>query len=522
MYKKITVFIREYYIYIIEFLFFFYIFYMTPQVCDRWMEENIHSAIEYPERFFISQIRWMQIANARVFSNIFSFFIDYNIVVHSLFDAAMMVYISYSGIKLANKSNYIARLLSVVLPIMLSFEIWREVYYYAATLYLSSACIALYWIGYIVRDDWITKNHKQKLKVVLALFISSVWIENLSVGLTGLFGILFIVLSIKNKKVNCEYLIYSLCTLCGFVIMIGDAVLAKSGRLAGIKQNQIQLDLDRISTVTSNNCFMYFVLSVLFVIIFSKRKGIICKLQFVGWILATIGMLAECLIQLYRIASTDPIDAAYCNLVVGWSKFENSYIDKVISYIQIYWNKLCLIMIVCMISSCIFEIIMYERDRRAEIALILLVIFAQSSTVFMNFGERIDSLYLFLIIDLLVIFVGQKDMNDKSWYIEFTSWILFLIMTVQMFSQLVFVDQQNRVAKSREKIANEVMLMQAENRWDYDDYLFMPKYTDDLLGRGLMGKNRKNPSADDVYYDVLIKYYGLNKDTKILFRGSSY
>ena len=53
-------------------------------------------------------------------------------------------------------------------------------------------------------------------------------------------------------------------------------------------------------------------------------------------------------------------------------------------------------------------------------------------------------------------------------------------------------------------------------KWDENTIVHMPAFTEGT--RALLGENRKNPDENDIYYGLLLSYYGLDLNTKVVFK----
>ena len=517
MRNKIIGFSKNYFIYILEFLFFFYIFYITPPICDRWIEKSIYSTFEYPFRYVIGQIRWAQIANARVFSNCFSYFVDYNIIVHSFVNATMMVFLSISGILISGRGDKLTKLISVLLPLMLSFGIWREVYFYATTLYLSTACIVLFWIIYMCRKKWSEYKNSTKIKIFIALIVSSLWLENLSLLLTVMFFCYFIYHSCKNKRISFEYLAYLFCAVCGLAVMLISSVYAKLGRI-----NQEQgvsgwsVARGRLHYTYEQDSFLFMILALVMICFFLKKNHLVHRIQLIGWLVILFDSLANSMVYLYRIISVDPKDVEFVVSTFGWENFKSYGIDRIVGTIEALNDKLIVFIILYIIVSCSFVINSFCKFKKAETALGISLLCALVTAVSLNYGDRLYSLYLFILSVLIVILASESSALQEKAVVKLYPFLL-VILFIQAFTKLIFINKQYEIANERKDIAQNVAIMQAEGSWNYDSYVIMPKMSENSIGEELAGGNRKNPLVGDAYYKILLKYYGLDENTRIVF-----
>lgn len=132
-------FVKKYYLTVLGTLYFFYIFYCAPPTGDRMMDGVLYYDLGDPWINIFGQVRWIQGANARVLSNIFSSIVDRNILIHACINALMVC-----GVVLLLKSilkNIYEKEISKCVEVLMwcslclvSWSIKKEVYFYATTL----------------------------------------------------------------------------------------------------------------------------------------------------------------------------------------------------------------------------------------------------------------------------------------------------------------------------------------------------------------------------------------------------
>ena len=226
---KIGLFIKNNWIYIAQFLFMGFIFFLMPPIGDRLMEGKEWYLMETPIRYLWAQLGWLQTTNGRVVSNIFSFVVDRNIIVRSIIDAGMVTLISYYSFKMSNIKTNSVRVMSVICISIVSWSIKLEVYFYAATLYIS-ASLLLVLLCYFLKREWEENIDLSNIVVPIVLF-ASIWLENISMAVIAITGSILVYSYIKNRVIEKRNLIYFGISLLGFLFMLGSMYFATASRL---------------------------------------------------------------------------------------------------------------------------------------------------------------------------------------------------------------------------------------------------------------------------------------------------
>ena len=504
-------------IFILEFIYFIYIFYITPPVCDRWMERIGLDKLESFWRCIFTLFRWCAIANARFFSNLFSFLVDYNIIVRSIVNAGMITGCSIMICKMAEQRGHksiLIRFCSVLIFLLSSLELKKEIFYYASTLYISGLFIILLIILLFKSFDKFRNNKTLVREFYLLIFIGCTWIENVSVGVFSICVMLFILKFIEERKIDKQYFLCFVCSFLGLLLMALSAKFGSAGRINGASINLKPQIYNIYLLICSNIVFIFILCFVCLCLarkIEFKRKSM-KYMAIVFWSIGVVGASILATKYIYKIVSTDPADKNYVEIVYGWSAFSNSKLMKIYNIC----DKLLLHFLPIIILTSIIYIVFFALKIKSFYALTALVASGSSFILFfLQQGERIASITIWLLGCVTIIFMayvcGQIGNNIKKVFILIMCFLVFM----ECSDEVLFLQQQRGIANARQEIADNIFLKQQMGSWDYEEAVFMPAFTGTT--RELIGEDRKNPEDQDIYYNFFLDYYRLNENTIVKF-----
>lgn len=508
-------------IFFAEFLYFCFLFYTVPPINDRWMEGIGLDKLESLWRGIVTMLEWCTQANARFFSNIFSLIIDYNILVRSIVNAGMLTACSIIFSRLAGKDKRIfsVNFFSVIIFFLTSLQIKTEVYYYATTLYISGMFLALL-ILYLIKDiEKFSNDRKRLLGIYGLIFIGSMWIENISLGILAICFGMFMLMLLYNKVFN-KYLLAATCvSFTGFILMFLSARLATNGRLDnGITGISIDIyyKISYVCSILYSNAWsLLWICIVCFGV--AKRvkfKHRISMLATRTYWMAGIIMSAFMVFKLiYNIISSDPQDGSYVNLIYAWKKVDLSWINTLFDFYGRVWLRIYPLFLIIGVGYLIY----FAVKLKIEIILVMLLgAVAISSVCLLYEGERIVASAVWLMDGIGLILWGAIASNIRFCVKKVAVYLGCFFTFMECGDEMLFLKQQVEVAKMREEIASEVKIWQNMGKWDENTIVHMPAFTEGT--RALLGENRKNPDENDIYYGLLLSYYGLDQNTKVVFK----
>lgn len=499
-------------IYALIFGTFFWIYCTVPPVCDRLIERTVLYDLGNPIFYLFGQIRWFQNANARVLSNIFSIIIDRNIYVRAFVNALMMLGISYFVFSITNAKK-IARIIYFVCLFLFSWGIQQEVYFYATTLYMGG-------IFLVTCISWIIKKEPKIKPFILyvLIFIASTWLESISL-MTITISICALIRDYFGKK---KRIIQNICmvieSILGFGIMYLSSKFASAGRLN--KDSQIiNLSGNHIQTVMFQNIGLLIVLSVIIMGItrqyYFQNKQISWLLQYIYWMIVSVGLIIWASYGIYCIISRDP-SYTWAGDVIAWKNFKYDEVDK---FYDLYCNVVHYVWPIAFVVSFISILLVLRRMKK--IADGIENIFVMISGVAIDFlgiqnGDRIVFPGFFMLI-LLIVFL-ENEYTESICLCKKRLNIFIVIFCIIGFIQLEHIEIVLKNAKwvsdMRWNIANEIKLQQGLGKWNYEnDVAVMPKYDED----GVPGGVNNQPEINSIRYSIMLRYYDLDENTKIIF-----
>lgn len=525
--KTVNSFIKEYLIYIVEFIIFFVWLCLIPPICDRYMEAEIGN-IEGLFRYCFAQVRWVEKVNGRALSNIFSYLVDGNVLyIRAFVDSMLITTGSVLVYKIAEKKDgeykSLAKILSALAFFVVDWEIREEVYFYATTLYVSAFVIitAAVYLCKINETKGLTEREKKMLYIFT--FIGSVWLENCSIVLCALYGVLCLYKGILKEKIMI-YIKALAISIIGFILMFGSSMFGSMGRLnyySSVWRFSLRSSIDRSREILLNNNSIFLVLSFVMILVIITNRQKIKK----SWIVSAFLWGIQCVFsvlfairQVYMFGAVDPVNVEYAEEVYGWENFSDVTLDKIFGFIErIYvyiFPVLCFLLLV-------FSIYLFLRLKNAVLIAVVCIFFSGLliDVLGLQQGARICSLSIFQMIGLIAILVMEiQPISASVGKIIQAMKIVFVVASAFVVElDTEFVKQQYIVEQQRFEIADNVRVRQRMEEWDYNKYVVFPKYTPNGIGRAMLGEIRTNPSHEDIYYDHFLQYYGLDDKTKVIF-----
>ena len=513
--------------FICGFFYFMYIFIKVPVIDDRWMESWAYYDLQDTWRVLFTQIRWMQGANARVFSNLFSVLFDKNVYVRGMLNAFMLMafcYLSTFGfrkcLEMDGRKKAFLSLLSVALIAFVSWNIKIEVYLYATTLYLSSVLVVL--VNIMLLYKCFYRGHGEKKEfVVLYMFQlgTLLWLENVSLVLAGICTLNVFILYLTEHKINKRALASMIISIIGLLIMYIDIKIAAPGRFGGGAAKNF--DYSHITEFIYDNIYIILVLILLtnyfFHEIFKKEKKRVLVLAYIFLDVLSVAAILLVLKSIYEIISAD----LWVEIPYAWAPFKWQIVDDFFYKI----NRLFEIMLIpsAVLFLVFLVVILYKLNRIYDGGAMLVAVLLSFAFQCMYYGGagRIESLTIFGIISLILLLAGNMELKAKSpinrFIFRMVSVCIFACALIQFDSLHMFVHSQAEIGEERQHIAELVHEEQLLGRWDYSETVVMPAFSETIDGRCLLGP--PNPEKGNPYYDygIIQRYYDLDPQTKIIF-----
>lgn len=216
---------------------------------------------------------------------------------------------------------------------------------------------------------------------------------------------------------------------------------------------------------------------------------------------------------IYNIISSDPQDGSYVNLIYAWKKVDLSWINTLFDFYGRVWLRIYPLFLIIGVGYLIY----FAVKLKIEIILVMLLgAVAISSVCLLYEGERIVASAVWLMDGIGLILWGAIASNIRFCVKKVAVYLGCFFTFMECGDEMLFLKQQVEVAKMREEIASEVKIWQNMGKWDENTIVHMPAFTEGT--RALLGENRKNPDENDIYYGLLLSYYGLDQNTKVVFK----
>lgn len=508
--------IKENILYVICFLIFVYIFYMIPPVCDRWMEGFLVE-FEDPWRYVFCQYRWMQIANGRALSNLFSYFVDKNIIIHTIVNAFMMTGIFYLVYQMTKVKSIWRQLTIFACFFIIPWGLQREVYLYATTLFVSAAFLCVISSFLIIRILENDGKNFEKLLCGFCVFLSSLWLESSSLTVLVMLFLLIFYHKMKKKKVKLCLYFYLIINIIGFAFLFYVAKFAESGRLKnGIG---VTIGIGRISFFIQQYYALFFLLSIVVLLkLFSYSKTKLRSVLIFMWGIVGISTISYALRDIYFSISTDPIlgNVEDLKLIYGWKKF--GFFDLSSFFEKFSELQAIIIFIVLGLSSILLFIFLEKKSELENYILSIGMGIGGSAIYFFGLESGNQDRVIFTGIIALIIFISEL-ISDEVVTKKITKTFIVAIVSIAIINcetLITVVNSANNIQQERLTIINEVKVRQALGEWNYNTVVKLPSF-DGSSSHGLVGGQKLNPNGESVYYDILLKYYGLDERTLVEF-----
>lgn len=504
------------------FIYFLFIFIKVPIVADRWMEQITYYDLQDTWRVLFDQIRWMQKANARVFSNLLSLLFDKNVYVRAVLNALMMMAFCYLGAygfrdrsQMSGRKRMLLSVLSVGLTSFVSWNIKTEVYLYATTLYLSSALVVLVNLILLFKCFYVEQaEHKYVTVLYIVQLGTLLWLENVSLVLAGVCTLNAFILYIKEHKINKKALASMAISIIGLLIMYIDVKIAAPGRFGGgVADN---FDYYCIVQFVYDNIYVILILILLVNYLFHRifKTG---KMRMLATVFLDILSMAAVLLTLkniYEIISA----GLWIKIPYDWAPFRWQIVKDLFCGLEQLYTVM--LVPVTAIFLAILIIVLYNLDIIYEggaVLISIMISFAFQCMYFVGAG-RIEFLTVFGLISMILLLAGgiqlRAENTIKKYVFGIVSSCILVMALIQFDSLYMFVHTQAKIEEERQHIAELVRNEQLLGRWDYSEIVIMPAFSETIDGRCLFSPN---PKRDGVHYNIVLRYYDLDLRTEVIF-----
>lgn len=311
----------------------------------------------------------------------------------------------------------------------------------------------------------------------------------------------------------------------GLLFMFLPNLFAASGRLNLGKRNNLDVagwdfrNLDIYRDNVGLLCLLA-LLGLLAVITHKEKFG--SKLKYFClnglWGVVNIILGVGVVEKIYTIMSTDPLEKDYVEKIFGWRPIGNV---KIALFFSWFWNNFatyfCAVLLLVGILL-LYTIYKLKVTNSLSYFMVVGMMFFGGAIHVMGLqrGSRIASPSIFAIGTLCVLLAAEIDLNRLKWKIfDKCLYIgLMIILLVTCESDFFYVRRQFLIGQDRMEIAQELRKRQLMGEWDFGQYIVMPRYKETAIRSD---QTMNNPSNVDMRYNILLRYYGLDERTRIIF-----
>lgn len=504
--KQISKWLENNFFYIIGFIFFLVINFLSPPIFDDWeisawfANNNLLSLLTTGIYGF-----WLGM-NGRALTNVVMIVFTYFDLLWDITSAILFVFIMFFfNNKIKNKNYKFTVPLTFLLLISVSQEIRMEAYSYISANVAFIFGFALTLVFYLFAKKNITKGNRSKL--LLALFsvfsftIGS-WMENLSAGFVASLLFVNIFYLVKYKRLNFPLFFSFIFSSLGLLFLFTSPGMRTVRGLNNENEslyNTFKISFPRnIDLVVYQNRFIFSVLAFLNILLIKtnniKLKNKIFTNLYIGFLIFIFLVLTVSLISPYVLGHLDLLNT-----------YINNYLFTLRLSRAIFWFGFLL--------SLILPIYYLKQNREIAFLTYTYITFSLLPLFFINqTGNRIIAVPIICYAMLATLFCTQIIIkNAQIWKIGYYALILAII--IQVTNWLELYTSINKTQKVRESIIKEVVILQSLDKWSYEkDVVTIPKFQ---KGQVL---NNGTSNHGEFHHLPFLKYYHLNENTQLVFK----
>ncbi len=479
---------RNNWIYLLIFIFFLSINILTPPILDDWQTPfwfADYMSLKGILTMFTKLPIWFWFHHSgRFFTLPTIMILTYYRWLWNILAAGTLAFIIYIFNFKQKQNKVLGIIFSFFLILNVSNQIRMETFAYAnafISFVFAFVLFILFWLIYFIKSS--PNNYLEKARVIglyIFTFIASTWMENLAVGFSATLFIVNIYFFIKNKKINFNLLGCFLLSFCGLLFLFFSPGMRLSRELynsqLGIISIFQQSFFTNLKLLIFENKIIFLLLIIISSLFFWQKKfyqKINNKILFITFIVLQV----------------------FCLLSLSFQ--ENIFLFFI-------WFLYLLIFPFCFLN-------LNFKNKNWFYLFYIYFIFSFIPLLFITqTGARMVAMPLFAIIGIITIIFNNLIFKNKIKLIIYI--ILFLSIFLKCFSWTNIYLKINQINQNRRSAITRVVETQKNNLWNYDtDVLYLKSYKKDLLLYD--GVTR----SGEFHYEYFLKYYNLNKETKVIF-----
>jgi hypothetical protein len=504
---NILFFLKKNYFYILAFIFFLIINYLSPPIYDDWSnpdflniyEGSVFSLVTYGIYSF-----WREM-NGRAVSNIIVILLTYFNFIWNILSAVIFVFIILVfNQHHKNKNSKFTIPLSFLLLVSISKGIRVETYLHISANVMFIFAFGITLLFYLlINKNIINKNYSWQIYFLFLImsFTLGSWVENLGTGFSASLFLANILFYIKNKKIN--YLLFTcfITSFLGLLFLFTSPGMRSTRHLSnGINDLMFTFKhsfVENINLILYQNKFIFAILTLSSLLLITTNK-IKFKIKLIKSLYLSLLLFVFLVFFLFLMSPYVSGQLDFIYHLITKHLFNNQIITSV------FWFFIIL--------SFGFPINYMKNNQQLAFFTYLYANFSLLPVFFISqIGNRIIAVPVICYAMLSVLFFSQIIINqNKLWRVGF--YILIFAVFNRATNWLFIYTSINRVQINRELIIKEAIILQNLKKWDYEkDTIIMPKFEKKhVLFDGVIRK-------DDFHYQPFLKYYHLNQDTKVIF-----
>lgn len=499
-----------YTIYFFLFVACLLVFLNIPLVHDAWAGQSYNNYSNFVE-FCISRIKGYFTLNGRIMAQIMVGFFERNKLFLNIANSFVMVCMVFALLRIVNRQfNIIWILLCFFLLINVSTSIRTEVYFYANLIYTFPVLFFFFFIYFFenyMKDRNISGNRKRLLYILAIL--NAGWIEHSALGFVGILMVLFLTDYICNKKVDKNILYMVIICSAVFIVMMLSPGLRIQRTILVESQSIFKLIIKNMMCVIQN--VMYSNLSLMFMLSLASLNIIIKNIKRSKFLIFAVAVeVVYFIIISYNIVVE----------LMGINGVE-FLIMRTVSGYAIWWDdtNYSILWLIMGVGYILLLLVPIWLSAKRQILLFCygVGIFSVAPVVITpNFGARICYFSFMICILIAMILLSDSELLDNLNIKHAANIIIVIICLLEIDAYTIKVSNIVNVEKKRCEIIENVKCLQRNKEWDYNKTVILPLYSVEQLYLGAS----PSPIDDAIHNNAFLDYYGLDKNTLVIFSDS--
>ncbi len=495
-------------VYIATFLFFLYVGFHIPIVGDDWEISGW-----YKEGFLttlIGCIKQWSYFNGRIINNFADSILSYYNNFWCFFSAGIytltLYYISeFMNFKRKPMSNVI--MFAMILSVSKGIRSEIQLHIIGNISYSIAICLIFFYLTLIYRENTDKKikfwqNEKLNLLIIATVsFCASLFIENMTIGLTVANIIICMQSYLKRKKIT-PYIIWGftgnilgcliLFTSVGFFNRSTESAGGKN--IAELITQNLPIVLEQL--VVNNIILFLFFIFITLVSIYNKKitfKNKILNILYISLLCLMGGLIAlKEILFLFTVNYYTFASAIY-------NEIKNTFFNT---------HKPLSVMLCFLLLILVFIPIIKLIENRDRLIVLYFMGVCSSAPMVISPGNR----NLMLTLYCLIAITGYISSNVEVKSEDLRKILVIILVSIIFLRMEIYVhicEEADKITSVRTQIIDDYRLKYYQNRLEKNSWVILPKYDSDIINTG-------NPKLKDFHMNPLKRYYGLPQEANII------